>query len=141
MRITFEEMDNSEVCPDGSKIIDEEKPELSAEPVKRARFKPKSSKNITNSVLELILDPEGKTVATAQDRCFRLNGELIPLPQTHDEEQLMDDTMWEFMMKRASSNLDYLVDNHKSINSLFDSPHTLEKMIPTNTFNHILKKQ
>ena len=57
------------------------------------------------SVLEFITDPYLVTNAGVVDRCFRLNGELIPLPQNAEEEKAMDNTLWDWMLKRVGNNI------------------------------------
>ena len=104
-------MDKSDICPDGSKISVPKRPTLSKSGGKRKRFKPDGNKrkSVMDSVLEFITDPFDITNAGAVDRCFRLNGELIPLPQNADEEKAMDNTLWDWMLKRVENNMTKLI--------------------------------
>ena len=63
-----------------------------------------SKKSFVNYVLELITDPFLKANTDAVDRCLRLNGELMPVPQTKDEEALFDKTLWDYMNKRLENS-------------------------------------
>ena len=66
---------------------------------------------MTDSVLEAITDPYKKTNEEARDRCFRLNGEMMRLPQNKEEDQLMDKTLRNYQLKRADNNLTQLIDD------------------------------
>ena len=65
--------------------------------------------SFVGSVLEVITDPNDKTPADAQDSCFLLNGELMTIPQTNEENELMDKTLWDYMTK--ISNITYVNEN------------------------------
>ena len=49
-------------------------------------------------------DPDGKTNGDAQDRCFRLNVELLTLPQNKNDEDLMNSVLWNYLMKSYSND-------------------------------------
>ena len=105
-------MEKSEVCPDTSKPSIRKKPRVSSNVTKRRRFKPRLlRKSLTDSVLEVITDPYKKTNEEARDRCFRLNGEMMRLPQNKEEDQLMDKTLRNYQLKRADNNLTQLIDD------------------------------
>ena len=108
-------MDKQAVCPDPRKQISKSKPAQSGgSQNERKRFKPKATKeSFIGSVLELI--PGGnyaKTASIALDSCFRLNGELMTIPQTEEEEKLMDKTLWDYLMKKAANNLTQLAETY-----------------------------
>ena len=89
-----------------------QKPRKSARKSK-GRFIPKSSfisSSFVDHVLEVLTDPDSKTTREASDRCFRLNGELITLPQNEEEEKVMDKALWDYMMQRTSNNISQLIE-------------------------------
>ena len=98
-------MDKSEICPDRSRLSVAKKPSLSGGGSKTKRFKPGKALSLLNSVLEFITDPNDIPHSTALDRCLRLNGELITLPQNEEEERAMDNTLWDYILKRVKNKL------------------------------------
>lgn len=110
LNVTFIKMDMSEVCP--SKAARPQKPRLSSAGNARKRFKPPKRNRTSNagSVLELITDPDGKVNGDAQDRCFRLNGKLITLPQNKEDEDLMNGVLLDYMRKKSSNNESEMVN-------------------------------
>ena len=92
------------------------KPSMSAATNEKKRFKPKSIKqSFVGSTLEYISAPDSKTNGEAQDMCFRLNGELMTLPQNAEEEKLMDKTLWDYITKKVENNISEIVDTGKII--------------------------
>ena len=113
INVKFVSMDKSEVCPDPAMPAAKQQPRPSAETRERKRFKPEPAENalsLAGSILELITDPDTKTLIDVQDRCFRLNGELVTVPQTEEEEKLVDNVAWDYQMKKASNNMTHLVE-------------------------------
>ena len=110
---TFVMMDKNEICPDPTKPIKTKKQAKSASTQNRKRFKPKS-RNITSffndPFFELMTDHEYRRPHEVIDRCFRLNGYFLTLPQNKEEEDLLDKLAWDYQMKKASNNLTYLID-------------------------------
>ena len=101
MNVTFIKMDESEVCQRGTNAMAEQKPRYSTSKSATKRFQPKilgNSTSFLDDVLELVLDPGKKNQYDAEDRCFRLNGELISVPQNKEDEERLDKLIWEFMM-------------------------------------------
>ena len=43
-----------------------------------------------------------------KDMCFRLNGELIAIPQSKEEAKLMERILFDYMKKKVSNNQTYL---------------------------------
>ena len=80
----------------------------------RRRFKPKATKkSFVDSVLEVIDGSNSeKTSSIALDSCFHLNGELMSIPQTEEEENLMDQTLWDYLLKKTGNNLTHIVENY-----------------------------
>ena len=113
--VTIVSIDKKEICIDPNKKIEPQMPDLSGKKSTGNHFKPKPpKKSLTDSVLELITDPlNTKTAFQARDLCYRLNGELLPRPQTKEEETLMDKVLWDFMMTKTMNNLTFINENHK----------------------------
>ena len=61
-----------------------------------------------------ISDPDPKAPLEAKDRCFRLAGELLTVPQTDEEEKFLYDYLMNFMMMKAANNLTYLSMTRKT---------------------------
>ena len=121
-------MDKSDVCPDESKQAVMQKPKLSAGTNLKRRYKPSSnSLGLLGSILELITDPGDKTFDDAIDRCFRLNGELMTMPQNENEDIVLDKIFWNFMLKKASNNLTEI--NKKSAPGTFLAAKTKEQSV------------
>ena len=108
-------MDKSEVCPDRSRLPVAKKPSLSTGGSKTKRFKPGKVLSLLDSVLEYITEPINIPHSAAVDRCFRLNGELITLPQNDEEEKAMDNVLWDFMLKRVENNMTKLIEDGPSV--------------------------
>ena len=68
-----------------------------------------------DSVLEFITDPNAIPHSEALDRCLRLNGELITLPQNEEEEKAMDNVLWDFLLKRVENNMTKLIKDGPSV--------------------------
>ena len=85
LNVTIISMEEQEVCPDPGKMIQNHKAAQSGgSQNERKRFKPKPPKSsFVGSVLEIIAGGNSeKTAHIALDSCFRLNGELMTIPQT-----------------------------------------------------------
>ena len=95
-------MDKTEICQNKNKPLEVQQPSYSSVNTKTRRFKPQSqgNKSFVDSVLELITDPYDKSNADTVDRCLRLNGELMTVPQTEEEMQIIDKIQWDFLMKK-----------------------------------------
>ena len=65
---------------------------------------------MTELVLELLTDPYRKSYGDVRDYCFRLNGEILSLPQNKEEDEMMDKTIWDYQLKRYANNLTRLND-------------------------------
>ena len=81
--VTFLKMDSSEVCPDPNKPVTMQQPRIAASGADRRRFQPprRRKASYAGDIMELITDPDLKSNGDAENRCFRLNGELLTLPQ------------------------------------------------------------
>ena len=81
--VTFMKMDSSEVCPDPNKPVTMQQPRITASGADRRRFQPSRRRRTSyaGDIMELITDLDEKTNGDAENRCFRLNGELLTLPQ------------------------------------------------------------
>ena len=110
--VTIMRMDLSEVCPDSSKPVKMQLPKISASGNGRRRFQPprRNRTSYTDSVLELITDRDFKTSDDVQCRCFRLNGELMTLPQNKGDEDLMNNVLWNYEMKKNSNDEDKTIE-------------------------------
>ena len=113
--VTFVKLDKSEVCLDSDKHIKVQKRSTIGGKSKKKRFKPKFStkSSFVGKILELITDPYSKTARDCKDRCFRLSGEIMTVPETLEEVNLMHKVMWNYMMKKAENNLTYLSHYNK----------------------------
>ena len=60
-------------------------------------------------VLELMTDPEKKNALEYKDRCFRLSGEIMTVPQSNEEADYMDKVLWEYMMRKANNDINLLI--------------------------------
>ena len=115
--VTFVQIDRSEVC-DSSEFKDETNERKSAKSFKQTeknRFqpKPRASSSFIGSVLELFPSPlDAISGHDAKDKCFRLNGELMMVPQSDEEEHLWNKTSWEILMKKAKGNVTLLKENY-----------------------------
>ena len=74
----------------------------------RKRFKPRSILKLLESVLVYIDIGAGKDNYEAQDQCLRHNGQLMTLPQSREEEDVMDKVMWDFYAK--AWNITYFIE-------------------------------
>ena len=115
--VTIIKMDKSEVCPDSSKTILEEKPTKAAGSNQKKRFKPRimPNKSSLSSVLEYIEDHSLKSADMGKDMCFRLNGELMTVPQSEDEAKMMEKILRDYMRKKVSNNQTYIDENKVSV--------------------------
>ena len=115
MNVTFVQIDKSKVCIDPNNPLVMQEASKSAGNTNRKRFRPKpiSNSSFVGSVLEVITTPNTIDAADARDRCFRLNGVLMSIPQNPEEQKLMDITLWDYMMKKASNNITHIMDNGK----------------------------
>ena len=75
--------------------------------------------SFVDNVLEVITDPFSKDNTEAVDRCLRLNGELMPIPQTKEEEAFYDKTVWDYMKKRIENNISLVADKEEWPNLWF----------------------
>ena len=62
-------------------------------------------------VLELIEHNEPKNNAEAKDMCYRLNGELMTIPQNEEEAVILTKMFNDFILKKVSNNQTYLNEN------------------------------
>ena len=109
--IIFKKGDKNEVCPNKPTPI--QKPRISGRNMERKRFKPPVSPPIVGSTAKLITGHKGQAGTNtneAIDVCFRVNGSLMSLPQSSVEEKIMDKVLWNFMMKKAASNVSKLIE-------------------------------
>ena len=106
-------MDKSEVCLAADKKPEPRKPSSASAGSKKRRYKADMKCNSTflDMVLEVITDPYDKTNADVVDRCLRLNGELMPVPQTEAEDALMDKVLWDYMSKKTANNLSVVINS------------------------------
>ena len=104
-------MDESEVCQHGTEPMIEQSPRYSSGSSVPNRFKPKlMGDSFVGNILEYILDHGDKTQYDAEDRCFRLNGELISAAQNIEEEEILDKLLWDYMMKKTKNNVSHIVE-------------------------------
>ena len=105
-------MDKVEVCLDASKHRMGKKQKISASKTERRRFKSKSNgKYVPGGVLEIFLISRYKrSPKDAESLCFHLNGELAPIPQNEEENNILDNTIWDYMTKRADNNITIIGD-------------------------------
>ena len=119
INVTFIKKSKSDVCPDPDiKFLKMDEPSRMGADTESTRFKPsftEENPTFIGKVLEIITDPYPKSYFEARDRCYRLAGEIMPIPQTEEEERLMDKTQWDFMMKKVDNNVTFLDDNLKVV--------------------------
>ena len=115
LNVSVTRKSKAEVCPDPNSKEKMQEPSKIAGQTEKKRYKPKISKNpsFVGKILELITDRYNKDAAECKDRCYRLNGEIMAHPQTEEEAMYMDKTLWNYMMKKASNDLDALVTGYK----------------------------
>ena len=123
LNVTIERIDKSEICLMSEPTAQE--PSTSAKMSDKKRYKQPSKFNssFVDYVLEVITDPFYKPNSEAVDRCLRLNGELMPVPQTEEEEALFDKTLWDYMNKRIENNLS-IVNDKVDMNSIWFAGQT-----------------
>ena len=111
--VSFIKLDQSEVCPDPNVMTQKQKTIESTEGNGKKKFQPKTKnhKTFVGLVLELIEHNELKDIEEAKDMCFRLNGELMTVPQNKEEEMIMRKIIDDFIMKKVSNNQTYLNEN------------------------------
>ena len=111
--VSFIKLDKSEVCPDPNEISEKQKTVKSTQGNRKTNFQPKSKNHGTfvGLVLEYIEHNELKNNKEAKDMCFRLNGELMAVPQNVEEELILRKIIDDFMLKKVSNNLTYLNEN------------------------------
>ena len=108
LKVTLVKMPKADVCPDPDepKILQEPSKLGATQEQKRYKPKNKDSSTFVGKVLELITDPFEKIdTLQSKDRCFRLDGEILSLPQNEEEEKLMDQVMWNYLMKKIGNDL------------------------------------
>ena len=64
-------------------------------------------------VIEIISDPYRISPIESKDRCYRLDGEILTVPQTEEEEQVLAKVQLDFMMKKAANNVTFINENLK----------------------------
>ena len=111
--VSFIKLDQSEVCPDPNQTTKKQKTVKSTEGGGKKNFKPKTKnhKTFVGLVLELIEHNEPKNNAEAKDMCYRLNGELMTIPQNEEEAKLLAKMFNDFILKKVSNNQTYLNEN------------------------------
>ena len=112
LEVTIEIMDKSEICLQTDMKPTAQEPSKSARMSNKKRYNQPSKfkASYVDYVLEVITDPFAKDNPEAVDRCLRLNGELMPLPQTKEEEAFFDKTVWDYMNKRIENNISLVAD-------------------------------
>ena len=112
-KLSFIKLDQSEVCPDPNEMREKQKPIKSTEGNGKKIFQPKAKihKTFVGLVLEFIEHNVLKDIEEAKDMCFRLNGELMTVPQNEEEEIIMGKIVDEFILKKVSNNQTYLNEN------------------------------
>ena len=105
-------MEKSEVCAEISMPVREKKAKVLASKTERKRFKPKLiGKYVSGATLEVMLIPkEEKAPKDNGEMCFRLNGELAPVPQNEEEDKILDKTVWDYMTKKVANNISDMVE-------------------------------
>ena len=111
--VSFIKMEKAEVCLDITKHRMGKKQRVSGSKTERRRFKSKThGKYVPGGVLEIFLIPRYKrSPKDAESLCFRLNGELAPIPQNEEENNILDKTIWDYMTKRAANNITSIIAN------------------------------
>ena len=117
INVTIVKVDRSAVCPDAKTQESDQTLTNSATMDEKKRFSPRSREYETfvGSVLEFMSDPYVKSYSESLDYCMRLNGYLLTIPQNEEELEVMDKAMWDFMMKRVSNNVTFLIKNKKFV--------------------------
>ena len=110
--ISFYKMEKSEVCLDVSRNTKEKRPRISSSKTGSRRFKPKTNGTfVSGAVFEMIVIQKYKmTFKDKEGLCFRLNGELVAVPQNEEENKILDKTVWDYLTKRAANNISEIVD-------------------------------
>ena len=64
--------------------------------------------------IEIFNDAQSpKSPLMAWDRCLRLNGELVPLPQNKAEEMALDNAIKKYLKEKYFNNMTFVVENMK----------------------------
>ena len=141
----FIKLDKTDVCLDPNIDLIRQEPSKLGAKSEQKRFKPKlkGSSSYIGKVLEVIADPDHKSALDCMDRCYRLAGQILTIPQSEEEERLLDKTMWNYMMKRANNNITFLNEN-KKITEVFVGGQSrlsdLEETI-TNVYSELKQKK
>ena len=119
--VSIIKMDKKEVCPDVTKQIPIQRAKKVAKKTERKRFKPYLGiKSFVGMVLEMVSVREGLKYQEAEDVCFRTGGELMMIPQTKEEMDLMDKVLWDYIMQRAENNISVVDDINKNPSTIFE---------------------
>ena len=108
--VTWVKMDKKDICPDPlTPAIRQEPSKLGGNRV-ATRYKPKHDgvSSFVGKVLEVISDPYENNALECKDRCLRLSGTILTVPQNEVEEKLMDETLWDYVAKKVSNNITLL---------------------------------
>ena len=117
LNVSFIKMNKDDICPDPEYQEQVQEPSKLASKTVKNIFRPKSKDSDASSyvgkILELMTDPVSKDALECKDRCFRLGGEIMTVPQTEEEKEYMDKIFWEYKMKKAGNDIDILIDKFK----------------------------
>ena len=110
LTVALVKMNKKDVCPDPSVATVMQEPSKLGGSREATRYKPKhdGSSSFVGKVLELISDPYSSSPLQLKDRCLRLAGAILTVPQNEIEEQLMDKTIWDYLVKKSSNNITLL---------------------------------
>ena len=111
-KITIENIDKSEVCSNVKNPVEAQPPSKSSMSAMRKKFKQEFTINepLDANILEVITD-YGKTNEQKVGSCLRLNGQLMSLPQTEEESELVLKTLRSFALKTAGNNASHLSEH------------------------------
>ena len=115
VNVEFIRLDKASVCPEKNVVVTQQEPSKLGTKSEQKRFKPKLQGNSSfiGKVLEVITDPDNKNAMDCKDRCYRLSGQILTIPENEEEEKLLDKTGWNYMMKKANNNITFLHENRK----------------------------
>ena len=116
LNVTITKIPKSEICPDPNINQRKDEPSRLGGKTKKLRYKPKrmeAKSTFIGKVIEIISDPYRISPLESKDRCYRLDGEILTVPQTEEEEQVLAKVQRDFMMKKAANNVTFINENLK----------------------------
>ena len=116
LNVTIIKRPKSEICPEPKKKQEKQAPSRVGGKSTKLRYRPnftEENPSFVGKTIEIISDPFAKSPLEAKDRCTRLAGEILTVPQNDEEEKLLAKVQRDFMMKKTGNNLTFITENWK----------------------------